>query len=265
MVLEDYAEDSAVDNALSDEECKLSCINLIDNLSKIDSTPPTDVPPGEGPYSTPLSWERPQPGLQPNVGAGVFGPVTSEAEQQRLMAIALNKGPSMGAVAPNFNLHSSNILSSFTPSLGRQVLRGMDMGLGTGMGMGMEAGPRPGLDSLTNHAPSDSADSPTPSTSRPPMKRVNTQDRVKGIAMEDKKDKDKHKIPSDRTAHNDIEKKYRNGLRVSILFLLAFPLLVTHCLVLNTNRSPKPGAGGRVPSSADSRCCSTLPSTAFTS
>src|SRR5205085_769291 len=62
--MDESVDDSALDNALSDEEENFSSINLAEHLSRIDSVAPSEVPQREGLYSTPLSWERPQPGLR---------------------------------------------------------------------------------------------------------------------------------------------------------------------------------------------------------
>jgi len=90
---DDFVDDSALDNALSDDEDGLDSLNLAEQLSKIDTTAPTEVPPREGLYSTPLSWEKPQPGLRSDPLLGAFNPSTpllSDAEQKKLLAIALN-------------------------------------------------------------------------------------------------------------------------------------------------------------------------------
>lgn len=90
---EDFIDDSALDHALSDDEDGVDSLNLGDQLSKIDSAPPTDVPPREGLYSTPLSWEKPRPGLRSDPLLSSFAsntPFLSDMEQQNLLAIALN-------------------------------------------------------------------------------------------------------------------------------------------------------------------------------
>lgn len=100
---EQYLEDSALDNALSEEDEDLSSINLADQLSKMDSLPPSEIPPREGLYSTPLSWEQPQPGLRMDPLIGLNS-VMTEAERRRLIAIAMSPGPSMGGLGSNINL-----------------------------------------------------------------------------------------------------------------------------------------------------------------
>ncbi|MBE3042406.1 hypothetical protein IMZ48_07470, partial [Candidatus Bathyarchaeota archaeon] len=92
---EDFIDDAALDNTLSEDEDGLDSLNLnlADEMSKIDTAPPTDVPPREGLYSTPLSWERPQVGLRSDPLLSSFSPNTpplSDMEQQNLLAIALN-------------------------------------------------------------------------------------------------------------------------------------------------------------------------------
>ncbi|KAK1767720.1 helix-loop-helix DNA-binding domain-containing protein [Phialemonium atrogriseum] len=178
---EQYLDDSALDNALSDDDDGFSSINLAEQLSKMDSAPPSDIPPREGLYSTPLSWERPQPGLRMDTILGLNTSTLNEAEQRRLIAIAMNPGPSMGGLGSNLNLN-----------LGGQN-SGVNSGLGTGFGA------------------SNTLLQPTPSSQSRPAPP--TQTRQSSI-MEDK-GKEKVK-PGDRTAHNDIERKYRTNLKDKI-------------------------------------------------
>lgn len=147
----------------------------------MDSAPPSDIPPREGLYSTPLSWERPQPGLRMDTILGLNTSTLNEAEQRRLIAIAMNPGPSMGGLGSNLNLN-----------LGGQN-SGVNSGLGTGFGA------------------SNTLLQPTPSSQSRPTPP--TQTRQSSI-MEDK-GKEKVK-PGDRTAHNDIERKYRTNLKDKI-------------------------------------------------
>src|SRR3569833_1438420 len=96
--LDEVVDDTALETALSDEDDAFSSMNLAEQLSKIDSMPPSDIPPREGLYSTPLSWERPQMGLRIDSLIGLQSPTLTEAEQRRLIAIAMNTGPSMGGL-----------------------------------------------------------------------------------------------------------------------------------------------------------------------
>ncbi|KZL85005.1 helix-loop-helix dna-binding domain-containing protein [Colletotrichum incanum] len=205
---EDFMDDTALDNALSDDEDFLESMNLGDQLGKIDSQPPQEVPPREGLYSTPLSWEKPAPGLRMNPlfgmgGMGGMGAPMLDPEQRRLLAIALNTGGRSSAT-----------------------------GLGSGMGFGVGADLGPEFASLENFDAnmatgnlSDIAKGPEQSalhkgkqkekatvkeeaqSQRPHVSRTNTN--ATGMS---EKSKDKAKT-GDRTAHNDIERKYRTNLK----------------------------------------------------
>ena len=183
-----YVDDSALDNALSDDD-GFSSINLADQLSKMDSLPPSEIPAREGLYSTPLSWERPQPGLRMDSLLGFSTPVLSEAEQRRLIAIAMNPGPSMGGLGTNLNLNFGSQGS------------GLDSTLGTEFG-----GPSSSMGRATNTTPR-----PKPT----PQPRPTPPAHQKQSSSASEKGKEKAK-PGDRTAHNDIERKYRTNLKDKI-------------------------------------------------
>ncbi|KAK3381517.1 helix-loop-helix DNA-binding domain-containing protein [Podospora didyma] len=189
MKTEDFVDDSALDNALSEDEDEgFSSINIADHLSKIDSAPPTDVPPREGLYSTPLSWERPQPGLRMDSLIGLNSPALNEAEQRRLIAIAMNPGPSMGGLGSSLNFNFNGMSS------------GLDTTLGQGFG-----------DSRMSHEPHTVSPPRQPGAqpqARPPPPFAPS--RQNSMASDRGKDKPK---PGDRTAHNDIERKYRTNLK----------------------------------------------------
>jgi hypothetical protein len=195
---EDFIDDSALDNALSDDDEAFSSMNLAEHLSKIDSAPPSEVPPREGLYSTPLSWEKPQPGIRMESLIGLNSPMLNEAEQRRLIAIAMNPGPSMGGLGANinFNFGGSNV--------GLHSTLGLDLG-GNPMGQ-MSKG---------------FADvKPDPNDMGPPLG-------MKKHGSISEKGKEKLK-PGDRTAHNDIERKYRTNLKDKIAELRhAVPALHT--------------------------------------
>ena len=127
----DFLDDAALDNALSEDEDGLESLNLTDQLSKIDTAAPSEVPPREGLYSTPLSWEKPQPGLRSDPLLSSFNPNTpllSDMEQKNLLAIALNTNrPQSGNLGPNYGTgfgfgYGYDALSGTFPTLGADAL-----------------------------------------------------------------------------------------------------------------------------------------------
>jgi hypothetical protein len=201
---EDFLDDSALDNALSDSDDVLSGINLTDHLSRIDTAPPPDVPPREGLYSTPLSWERPQPGLRMDSFIGLNPAALNEAEQRRLIAIAMNPGPSMGGLGGPVNMNFGDFAPGYTPIFGQGL--GVDP-----LGLNPEPVSPPKL---------SQARAPLP---HPPKKHGSVSE--KGREKQDKAEKPK---PGDRTTHNDIERKYRTNLKDRIAELRdAVPALHT--------------------------------------
>lgn len=195
---EDFVDDDALDKALSDEEDGFSSINLADHLSRIDTAPPSDIPPREGLYSTPLSWERPQPGLRMDSLIGLNNSALNDAEQRRLIAIAMNPGPNMGGLGSNLNLNFGELNSGFNTTFGQ------------GFG-GMSQDPDP------VSPPKYGAGQSRPAPPNAPRRQ--------GSMSEKGKEKPK---PGDRTAHNDIERKYRTNLKDKIAELRdAVPALQT--------------------------------------
>lgn len=200
---DEFIDDSALENALSDED-GFSSINLADQLSRIDTAPPQDVPPREGLYSTPLSWERPQPGIRMDSLIGLHSPSLNEAEQRRLIAIAMNPGPSMGGLGSNVNFNFGG------------TAPGIPMAFGAGWeSTATSQGTKP------VSPPQPLAGQHRPGPSNPPKKHGSLSEKEK------EKEKDKQK-PGDRTAHNDIERKYRTNLKDKIAELRdAVPALRT--------------------------------------
>ncbi|EPE06024.1 helix-loop-helix dna-binding domain-containing protein [Ophiostoma piceae UAMH 11346] len=189
-------DDTALEKALSDEgeeSFSYSSLNLADQLSGIDSMPPADIPQREGLYSTPLSWERPQMGMRLDSMLGLPSSSLSEAEQRRLIAIAMNSGSTTSSVG-----NSMNNFGGF-PMFGP--------------GMGTVS-----LSQITNND-FMSAMSGSSETAMPQASRTDKQSKDKG--------KEKPKS-ADRTAHNDIERKYRTNLKDKIAELRdAVPALRT--------------------------------------
>jgi hypothetical protein len=234
---DDFVDDSALDNALSDDEDMLESINLSDHLSRIDSAAPAEVPPREGLYSTPLSWEKPQPGLRmdPLMGIGGVGnieslarmgslvatpafgnigaPILNEAEQRRLLAIAMNTGRTPSGFA-GFGLPlGAGFGSGFGSGFDAEFDSGFD---GTSLSQASNMPDRGTARSKTESKATSEEESkpamqPPP---RPPLSRNNTGPSDKGKDKDKDKDYDKG-IPKggDRTAHNDIERKYRTNLK----------------------------------------------------
>lgn len=89
-VTSELIDDSALDQALSDDE-DLFSMALAHEIGKV--TPGAPAPPPEAQerlYSTPLSWEQPRPGYHMNY-MDTNMPI-GDAERQRLLAIALGTG-----------------------------------------------------------------------------------------------------------------------------------------------------------------------------
>lgn len=175
----DLVDDSALDHALSDED-DLFSMALADQLNKTDSVPvPSEIPPRERLYSTPLSWEAPQPGFRMDYVN--VNPPFQDPERQRLLAIAMGTGQAQQ--------QQSN---------SRQA---------------------PGMDFRfeINQSPTTMSDSksntPEP-RAKPAATRPQAPSRTNSTEAVDKlREKPRN---SDRAAHNDIERKYRTNLKDKI-------------------------------------------------
>ncbi|KAJ4388316.1 hypothetical protein N0V85_007681 [Neurospora sp. IMI 360204] len=201
----EYMDDSAMDIALSEDEQAMS-LNLAEQLSKIDTAPPQEVPPREGLYSTPLSWERPQPGLRMDSLIGLNQQALNEAEQRRLIAIAMNPGPSMGGLGSNINLNFGGMATGFNSGFGSSYGS-------TSMGGGQM--PKP-----VSPPRASTLSQSRPALPRPPQKQGSISEKSSekmgmGGGDKNRKAEEKHKV-GDRMAHNDIERKYRTNLKDKI-------------------------------------------------
>lgn len=123
-------DDSALQSALSDSEDLAGdhpSANLVDQLSSIDVDAPTDIPPREGLYSTPLSWERPRVGLPDLPALGRSEYQLSPAEQAHLLSVAL------GSRAPPDG-YSNQSLENLFPGRNRYPIPQGQSGLGEQVG-----------------------------------------------------------------------------------------------------------------------------------
>lgn len=171
---EDLVDDSALDHALSDSDEFEMAID--DSFMKREAAaqPPEAVP--ERLYSTPLSWEPPQPGVRMDTYLNV-NQTFSDPERQRLLAIAMGTGlaPVQTNTRPGsnmdyaFDVHQSPTTLSDSASMAGESRRKNSMSKSTRSGQ---------------TTPVD--------------------------ATEKAKEKPKN---SDRAAHNDIERKYRTNLK----------------------------------------------------
>lgn len=163
-------------------------------MSKIESMPPADIPQREGLYSTPLSWEKPQMGLRFDSLMGLQPPSLNEAEQRRLIAIAMNSGSSMGGLG-------SDIPFSF----GAAYPPNFSSGFGS-----------LGMDQITDMAPHPKPEPPEDSDQNAEGSSSRAQASSAKPSASDKGKEKALPIPGDRTAHNDIERKYRTNLKDKI-------------------------------------------------
>ncbi|KAI1322585.1 helix-loop-helix DNA-binding domain-containing protein [Xylariaceae sp. FL0255] len=172
--INDLIDDSALDQALSDEDELLS-LNLAQQFGESsggDTTPPDTQ---ERLYSTPLSWEPPRPGF--HMDYMNMGLPSTDAERRRLLAIA------MGTANPQTMSAARPPTSEFRFEM-----------------------PKPNAKTVKNTVEDAKAPITTP---RPTGSRKNSQETAERPKLE------KPKNP-DRTAHNDIERKYRTNLKDKI-------------------------------------------------
>lgn len=193
-------DDAALDNALSEDDDFLESMNLGDQLSNIDTQPPSEVPPREGLYSTPLSWEKPAPGLRMNPLLGIGTPLL-DPEQRRLLAIALNTS---GSSTSGFGMAGGEMDSEYS-SMGH-----LGSSAATASLSEISKGPE---DEAPRFKGKEKEESTTPGAGDK-TKGHKPQGSKANASLQDK-GKEKMKL-GDRTAHNDIERKYRTNLKDKI-------------------------------------------------
>ncbi|KAK7747076.1 hypothetical protein SLS62_009232 [Diatrype stigma] len=166
-------DDSALEHALSDEE-ELFSMALADGLKTESPTSAIEAP--ERLYSTPLSWERPQLGVELDSYLPSTNTSYNDPDRQRLLAIALGSGQTPSQVNTN------------QP---------------TEMDFRFDMNESP--NSMTDRR----SDEPELQRVPPKPRGVPVRTNSGGIGGQSK---EKPKS-SDRAAHNDIERKYRTNLK----------------------------------------------------
>lgn len=221
-------DDAALDYALSEEGDvtaeDFGSISLVDHMSKMDTMPPPEVPPREGLYSTPLSWEKPQPGLRLDSLMSMQNPQQlSEDEQRRLIAIAMNTGPVMGGLGSGQFGGQASGSRGYVAGGGLHATLGQGFNVGGGLGGFGGLGGGLAMGQITDDAPLLRPE--TPAVARPPQPRLSrssseqreSKGKGKERAVDTPEESDSAKQgkgkPGDRTAHNDIERKYRTNLK----------------------------------------------------
>lgn len=209
---EDFIDDAAFDQALSDDEDMFDSAHLGEQLSEMEALAPPPPPPEKSLYAAPQTWDRTLSGqrLDPTTDEaprqtrrGIWdalprgtNQVLSPDEQRRLLEIALNSGRMPGSFIP--------------PN-------------GFGIGFGAGLGARPPAEFEKRSQGSSSTETERQSTPRAdePQDRAHRQGKKPAASKAGSS-----KRPSapeagkpksaDRVAHNDVERKYRTNLKVKI-------------------------------------------------
>ena len=170
-----------MDHALSDDDEAFS-LDFADRFARVDSLTMPELSPLDDVASAPFRWDA-APQMAPRPGSLVFvqSPALSEAEQRRLISLAMGQGPPKG-------------------SWGAGGLDGLPA---VGQATAMAPHPRP--THLQQQIQGGAAASSSSSASAP------------GSGQNDKGLDDGGKPKNtERAAHNDIERKYRTNLKDKI-------------------------------------------------
>lgn len=193
--VQESTHNSEPGNAPSDVQDS-SSINLREELADVDTEPPLEVPLREGLYSTPLSWERPQPGRRLNPTVPHSPPASPPANGERkgrLIATTTNQGQGPNGIGSNVDIDFRG------PSETTPVVFGALAEPETSQSLKSTPLLRPAL--LQSYSA--------------PSSILGSQSQRK---LGKKGDKEETKA-ADRAAHNDIERKYRTNLRDRIMEL----------------------------------------------
>ncbi|KAH6618000.1 hypothetical protein B0J18DRAFT_483118 [Chaetomium sp. MPI-SDFR-AT-0129] len=176
-------------NAPSDVQGS-SPINLREQLADIDMEPPLEVPLREGLYSTPLSWERPQPGrhLEPTIP---HSPSVNEEGNGGLATASQGQGPD--GIGSNVNIDFRGTSETAPVVFGAPEEPEISQSL--------KSTPLPSPALLQSYS------------APPSIPSSRSQRRL------DKKGGKEETKAADRAAHNNIERKYRTNLKDRILEL----------------------------------------------